>query len=205
MDVTQFFLGLHAATHASEVSGGRTSGLDRWLDGLTDDQLRVRPRADVNSIVWLLWHMARTEDVAVNLVVANRAQVFDATWARRMRVNRRDMGTGMTPGEVAELSERADVTAVRAYRTAVGVCTREVVAALPPERWDEILGLHDTTRAAAVGAFGPNDEWLDGVGHLPWQDHTRGDQLGATAIRHNAGHIGEAVTVRALAGFGLGA
>jgi DinB superfamily len=204
MDVTRFFLGMHAATHAGEVSGGRTPGSDRWLGGLADGQLRARPRPDLNSIVWLLWHMARTEDVAVNLVVVGRAQVFDDTWARRMRVDRPDMGTGMTPGEVAELSERADVAAVRAYRSAVGMRTREVVAALPPERWDEVLGLDDTTRAAAAGAFGPNDEWLAGVGHRPWQGHTRGDQLGATAIRHNAGHIGEAVTIRSLAGFAVG-
>ncbi|MGH7419458.1 MAG: hypothetical protein ACREKB_16925, partial [Candidatus Rokuibacteriota bacterium] len=102
--------------------------------------------------------------------------------------------------EVAELSERADVAGVRAYRSAVGARTREVVAALRPGPWGEILALEDTARAAGVGAFGPNDVWIDGVGHPPWQGHTRGDQLGGTAIRHNAGHIGEAVTVRGLAG-----
>jgi DinB superfamily len=166
--------------------------------------MRLRPGEGVNSIVWLLWHMARTEDVAVNLVVAGRAQVFDDGWARRMSIPRRDMGTGMTAAEVAELSERADVAAVRAYRSAVGIRTREVVQSLPLAAWDEILGLEDTMRAAVTGAFGPNDEWIDGVGHRPWQGHTRGHQLGQTAIRHNTAHIGEGVTVRGLAGLGLG-
>lgn len=68
--------------------------------------------------------------------------------------------------------------------------------------WDEILGLADTTRAHAAGAFGPNDDWVDGVGHPPWQGLARGDQLGSTALRHNAGHIGEAVTIRGLLGAG---
>jgi hypothetical protein len=203
MDLVGFFLGLHATTHAGDVGGG-PAGSERWLGGLSDDQLRLRPAAGVNSLVWLLWHMARTEDVAVNLVVAGRAQVFDDDWARRMRVSRRDMGTGMTAAEVAELSDGADIAAVRAYRSAVGIRTREVVRTLGCEAWDETLGLEDTTRAAAVGAFGPNDEWTDGVGHRPWQGHSRGHQLGQTAIRHNAAHIGEAITVRGLAGLGLG-
>jgi len=200
MDLIPFFLDLHAVTHAPDVSGA--SGVERWLSGLSDDQLRRQPGPGLNSIVWLLWHMARTEDVAVNLVVAGRAQVLDDAWARAKNIPRRDMGTGMTSDEVRELTERADVAAVRRYRSAVGVRTREVVPGLRAEAWDEILGLADTTRAAEAGAFGPNDEWVAGVGHRPWQGHTRALQLGQSAIRHNTAHIGEAVTIRSLAGFG---
>jgi hypothetical protein len=204
MNLVEFFLGLHAATHAHDVLGG-PAGPERWLGGLSDDELRLRPAAGVNSLVWLLWHMARTEDVAVNLVVAGRAQVFDDAWSRRMRVARRDMGTGMTAAEVAELSERADVAAVRAYRSAVGLRTREVVLSLPRAAWDEELGLADTTGAAEAGAFGPNDDWIAGVGHRPWQGHSRGHQLGQTTIRHNTAHMGEGLTVRGLAGVSPGA
>ena len=117
-------------TPPTSTSGA--TGVERWLGGLSDDQMRRRPGEGLNSIVWLLWHMARTEDVAVNLVVAARAQVFDDGWARRMNVARPDMGTGMTAAEVADLSEQADVAAVRAYRSAVGLRTREVVQTLAP-------------------------------------------------------------------------
>jgi hypothetical protein len=202
MELLRFFLDLHAATHAPDVSG--KTGVERWLGGLSEEQMRRRPGDGLNSIVWLLWHMARTEDVAVNLIVAGRPQVFDEAWARQMNVPRPDMGTGMTAAEVATLSEHADVAAVRRYRSAVGVRTREVVQGLAPRAWEEILSLADTTRAAAVGAFGPNDEWVEGVGHRPWQGITRGHQLGQTAIRHNTAHMGEGVTIRGLAGFGLG-
>ena len=30
---------------------------------LTDDQMRRRPHPHLNSIAWLLWHMARSEDM----------------------------------------------------------------------------------------------------------------------------------------------
>jgi hypothetical protein len=203
MDLLRFFLRCHAATHDSEVSDGRSPGVDAWLGGLSDAQMRVRPASGLNSIVWLLWHMARVEDVAVNLVVAARPQVLDAGWAERMTILRRDMGTGMTEDEVDALTASADIDAVRAYRRAVGRRTREIVTALPAEAWDEILGLPDNARAKDAGAFSPA-EWVEGVGHQPWQGHTRGDQLGGTAIRHNAGHIGEAVTIRSLGGFGVG-
>jgi len=86
----------------------------------------------------------------------------------------------------------------RPGRFDVDMRTREVVGALAPGAWDETRGLADTTRAHAAGAFGPNDDWVDGVGHRPWQGLARGDQLGSTALRHNAGHIGEAVTIRGL-------
>ena len=198
MDLIRFFLDLHAVTHAPEVSGA--SGAERWLSGLSDEQLRRRPGPGLNSIVWLLWHMARTEDVAVNLVVAARAQVLDNAWARAMNLARRDMGTGMTSDEVAELSERANIVEVRRYRAAVGARTREVVRGLRADVWAEVLTVADTTRAVDAGAFGPSDEWIAGVGHRPWQGHTRALQLGQSAIRHNTAHIGEAVTLRSLPG-----
>ena len=34
------------------------------MGGLTDEQLRFRFRENVNSIAWLVWHMARYDDLA---------------------------------------------------------------------------------------------------------------------------------------------
>jgi hypothetical protein len=143
--------------------------------------------------------MARTEDAAVNPVVAGRDQVLDDEWVRRMNVPWRIIGTGMTDSEVTDMSARADVAAVRAYRSAVGVRTREVVQALPADTWDEIVGDDDIKRAALTGAF---RDWVEGTKY-PWLGWTRGDQLASSALRHSAAHIGEAVTVRGLAGFGF--
>jgi len=97
----------------------------------------------VNSLAWLLWHLARAEDAVVNVVVGAREQVLSAgDWPRRLGV------------------ARLDLAAARAYRDAVGRRTQEVVASLRPERWDEILSVVDTDRAVAAGAFGPGAEWV---------------------------------------------
>ena len=204
MDLTTFFLRLHATVHAGDVSEGQTPTVERWLGGLSDAQMRARPGTDMNSIVWLLWHMARTEDAAVNLVVHAGRQVLDDAWARRMRIDHRDIGTGMTEAEVAAVTSGADVPAVWAYRSAVGIQTRAVVRELSPGAWAETIGAEDIGRAARAGAFRGDVSPLVAAGRHPWQGHTRADQLGSSAIRHNSGHIGEAVTVRSLGGFGVG-
>ena len=204
MELTEFFFKLHATTHAGEVYPTRTPGIERWLGGLSEEQLRLRPGKGLNSIVWLLWHMARVEDAAVNSVVHAGRQVLDDAWARRMNYDRRDIGTGMTDDEVTDFSSRVDVGAVQAYRSAVGTRTREVVRDLPHALWDDIVGANDLTRAAGDGAFRVDLSAVIAIGKHPWQGHTRADQLGSSAIRHNMGHIGEAVTLRSLGGFPVG-
>jgi hypothetical protein len=199
VDLVTFFLRQHAAVHASDVSG-HVLPIQRIFGELSDDQMRMRPGPGLNSLVWLLWHMARTEDAAVNPVVAGRDQVLDDEWMRRMNVPWRIIGTGMTDDEVAEMTGRADIASVRAYRSAVGLRTREVVGALRPEAWDEIVGVEDIRRAAAAGAL---RDWVEGTTY-PWLGWTRGDQLASSALRHNAAHIGEAVTIRGLTGLALG-
>jgi hypothetical protein len=203
MDMLSFFLVQHGQVHAAEGGAG-ASYSDRVFAGLTDEQMRARPGVGLNSLVWLLWHMARTEDASVNLVVSDGRQVLDDDWARRMGAPWRTIGTGMAERDVADLTTRADIDAARAYRAAVARRTREVVRALRPEAWEEVVGFADTARAAATGAFAPNTAWTDGVGYRPWQGHSRAAQLAGSAIRHNALHLGEAVTVRSLGGFALG-
>ena len=199
MDPVTFFLQQHAAVHTSDV-GGRPSLVERVFDELSDDQMRMRPAPGLNSLVWLLWHMARTEDAAVNPVVAARDQVLDDEWMRRMNVPWRIIGTGMTEDEVSEMTARADIAAVRAYRSAVGRRTQEVVRALRSEAWEEIVEVEDIRRGAAVGAF---RDWVEGTNYS-WLGWTRAEQLGSSALRHNSAHIGEAVTIRSLAGIALG-
>ena len=203
MDAVRFFLVQHESVHTSDVVDA-PSYFDRALGGLSDAQLRALPGPGLNSIVWLLWHMARTEDASVNLVVANRPQVLDDHWGRRLGVPWRHIGTGMTEDEVSDFTRRADVGAVRAYRDAVGRRTREVVRDLVPSAWEESITIADTSRAAAAGALGPRAGWVDGAGFPPWQDQSRAARLSGAALRHNAMHMGEAVTVRGLAARALG-
>src|SRR5437667_2052854 len=103
MDSVAFFHVQHRRVHSSKVSSVMSLA-DRVFGELTDERMRARPGKGLNSLVWLLWHMARVEDVAVNLVVVAGGQVLDDGWAERMNVSRRDAGSGMTEDEVSKLS-----------------------------------------------------------------------------------------------------
>ena len=194
MDVVEFFLRSHALTHGLEVGGseGQFSLEYGRLRDLTDEQLRMRPNG-WNSLAWLLWHIARAEDVAINVVVADRPQVLDAGgWGPRLNVDRRDVGTGMTDEEVETLSATIDLSSLRAYRQAVGLATRDVARGLAPDAWDRIVGPEDLARAAAQGALGPNAGWIaEG-----WQGKSTAWFFYWVAVGHSTMHLSQAGWVK---------
>ena len=200
MDARDLFLQQHAAVHSAAVGGNKVSTAERTFGGLTDEQMRVRPREDLNSVAWLLWHIARAEDVFLNRILAGRPQVFDDAWAKRLGISRRDFGIGMTSAEVTELTRAVDLGALREYRDAVGQRTREVVSGFKPQDWQGETTPADLERAAADGAFGAKSEMLTKV----FTGRPRSALLSGIALFHSAGHMGEANTVRTAGGFGQG-
>src|SRR5947207_10368095 len=127
MDARDLFLAQHAAVHTKEVGGNPASAAERTFTGVTEDQMRVRPREDLNSLAWLMWHIARAEDIMVGGVIAGRDQVFDDAWMKRLNVTRKNFGIGMKSAEVSDLTKKIDVAALREYRDAVGKRTPAIV------------------------------------------------------------------------------
>ena len=193
MDIRQLLLAQHARTHSAATLPSDLPLEDMLLDGLDDDKIRLRPREGLNSMAWFLWHMARAEDAASNLILAGRGQVLDeADWLARLGVARRDIGTGMTDDEVSDLSARVDVGALRSYRAAVGRRTHEVIQGLDLDGLGAAVGAAEIDRAVAAGAFGPNAGWLAGF----WNGRPREFFLTFTVIGHNYNQIGEAWVLR---------
>jgi len=195
VDALELFLREHAIAHSAQVAAGeQRSSEDFILRHLDEAQMRARPHG-LNSLAWLVWHMARSEDVGINVVIAGQRQVFDeGDWAARLNVTRRDVGTGMSADEVAELSEQIRIPELRLYRAAVGRRTREVVAALPPAAWGEIVEAAETARARSQGAYGPGAEWLERF----CTGKSKAWYFYWIAVGHNHLHLGQARWVRKL-------
>ncbi|PYN79652.1 MAG: hypothetical protein DMD96_17120 [Candidatus Rokuibacteriota bacterium] len=200
MDVRDLFLDQHAAMHSAAVGGNKMSAAERAFAGLTDEQMRVRPREDLNSLAWLMWHIARAEDIIVNQVLTGGSQVFDDARMKRLGITRRDFGIGMTSPEVTELTREIDLGALREYRDAVGLRTRDVVGGFKPQDWEGAVASEAVQRAAAGGAFGARTEQLAKA----FPGRPRAAVLSGIALFHSAGHMGEAATVRTAGGFGTG-
>jgi hypothetical protein len=190
MDALTFFRSRYDGVH------GRFT--DDLLAGLTDAQLRGRPHPAVNTIGWLLWHMARAEDVGVNRLVGDRGQVFDDEgWGTRLGFARRDIGTGMTDADVDDLSRRVDLDGLRHYWAAVGRRTLVVVGGLGADDLDAPNPPEHVGRVARdEGALMDSAAWVADA----WRGMNRGSVLGQLALAHSVGHIYEGRVVKGLWG-----
>jgi hypothetical protein len=197
MDARDMFLAQHTMVQSKEVGGNAASAAERTFGGLTDDQMRVRPREDLNSLAWLMWHIARAEDIMVGAVLAGQDQVFDDAWMKRLNVARKDFGIGMKSAEVTDLTKAIDVAALRAYRDAVGTRTREIVGAFQDADWQ---GTVDPARLEALAGQGAVPALMVKV----FGGRPRAAVLSGIALFHPSSHMGEAVTVRSAGGFGTG-
>jgi hypothetical protein len=166
MDARALFLADHARIHAAATSteaemaaaGGFTMQ-DDTLKRLPEDDLRASPEG-LCSIVWHIWHMTRIEDVVVNAMLRGSREILDRDgWLARLGVDVRLVGTGDSDQEVRGFSEQVDITALLAYRDAVGRATRAWVRDLDLDTLDAVPDLTERL-AAAPPIVGDRALWL---------------------------------------------
>jgi len=90
-----FFVGQHEHVHAAIRPG--ISSLENFVcNQLSEAQMRQRPD-NHSSIAFLLWHIARFEDVIINVRLHDAPEVLDREgWLARLGVERRDVGVSWT-------------------------------------------------------------------------------------------------------------
>ena len=193
MDVSQFFLHRHRIVHPSVTS--------ELLTEITDAEIRCCPVKGINTIAWLVWHMARTEDIGMNRFVGHRPQLFfEEAWAERLNVPFPDFGVGMTADEVTDLSSRINLDALRAYWAAVDQRTQSIIEGLRPQDLDE-----DNSPAYIRqvvdddGIFREAGMWGEGY-WTEMPNRSKGFFLGYLGHTHNWLHFGEAMATRSLLG-----
>lgn len=193
-DALHVWLRQHAMVHAAAMAQeGGWSFPDEVVEGLTDAQLRWQPSAGSNSIAWLLWHIARIEDVTMNLLVAGRPQVLDeSSWSTRIGLTHRDVGTAMGDREVADVSARLDLAAVQAYRVAVGRRTRAIVSSLGPRDLERVVA---PERIQALSAAEALADAASGLAET-WGGWTTARFLLMPATRHSFTHLNQARRLR---------
>jgi hypothetical protein len=131
----ELFFAQHAMVHSAKLSQDKLYSFEDEIFGdLSEKQMRLIPKNHNHSIAWIFWHLARVEDVTMNLLVANGQQVLNRDdWLKRMKIKVLNTGNGMSDRDVAGLSAKIDLKGLRAYRLAVGRATRKIVARLKPE------------------------------------------------------------------------
>jgi len=192
----ELFLHQHAMLHTREVSGIPESTFDDQLwQGLDEADARFIPSAAEHSIAWCLWHIARIEDLTMNLLVAGQPQLFaEGGWLERLNVSFRDTGNARPADDTVRLSAAIDPPGLRLYRSAVGRRTREIVQTLSPTALREKVQpsrLEHIWRDAAV-----LPEGREVVEY--WGGRTLAGLLLMPATRHPLIHLNEAMRIKEL-------
>ena len=188
-EAKQLFMQVHAPLHARSVSAvpGWNYAEEIW-DGLTEAEFRCIPAGAEHSIAWCWWHLARIEDVTLNLLVAHSEQVFTRDgWAARLHAPIQDSSNKSQPAEVRALSEQVAFAELRAYRSAVGQRTREVVNELSAADLKRKAAAADLQRILDEGGVKPA---ASGVLEY-WGGLTVAGLLLMPPTRHNLVHLNE--------------
>jgi uncharacterized damage-inducible protein DinB len=120
---------------------GRIPPLARHaVEGLRADQLTERPAPGVNTIAWLVWHLARVQDHHISEILDTEQIWVTGDWAARfgLAADASNTGYGHSAADVAAVRpESADV--LEEYLDAVDARTRAVLEHLTPADLDRVV------------------------------------------------------------------
>ncbi len=181
----------------------RQMDLRRWIDdelALVADRVatqvlehvpverRSEPVEGGSSITFLLWHVTRHHDLAINVALLGRTQVLEEHPG--VAQEQVPVWAGLPEAEDRDLAASLDPVAVANYHAAVIDSTRTWLAAADLGVLD--LAIDGPAALARVGI---------GEGEFPWLHRMWGGKTGAffvqwEAVGHELNHLGEMVAVR---------
>ena len=104
----------------------------------TPEEMKERIDGRGNSIAWLMWHTARTEDLAVQTLIKGEDQLlFQSDWSERLGIDVSHIGTGLPEEELGEFSKSINVEAADEYWKTVAKNSFEWLKSTTPEQLDE--------------------------------------------------------------------
>ena len=144
------------------------------VKGIDDEKLHFNPMGKGNSIAFLFWHMVRTEDLVVNMMVRKQKPVWNREgWDAKLDMDPKSQGTGMTD----EAARKVRITSMAdfvAYSEAVFADTMQYVATLTEAdlttELDSPMG--KMTLLNALQAMGVEH----GIGHIAEIEYIKGLQ-----------------------------
>ena len=184
----------HAQLHGTTIP--------RFFAKLNESQLRTRPTATTNSIVWNIWHLLRIEDITLSRFVANVPQVHaQSDWTQRLAIPYGDMGTAMASADVDVLSQHINLAELQQYAAAVAAQGTTSLNAFDTartgQRWDEAH-----MRAVVIGESVCIPAIAEGVVSY-WGNLTVDQFVVNYTTLHPSLHVGEIGVLAGLQGVAL--
>ena len=189
------FLHQHTMVHDADMSNSDLhSFADEVWDGATEKSVRCVPPKVEHSIAWLIWHIARIEDMTMNALVAGKPQIFfQDDWLKKLKITEKHSGNVvMDDADVTVFSKAIDIEALKAYRLSVGRATRESVSRLTP---DDIQ--QKVSPARLRGLLDDGSVPPEAIGLIEyWGNLTIAGLLLMPPTRHGFIHLNEALKLK---------
>lgn len=188
-------LELHSFVHSSEVSDIIVKTyLDELMENLDESLYKSMPNVKGWTIAWNLWHITRIEDIASNILISEKGQVFNQEWQKRMNVSVTDTGNAMTKDEIAAFSSSIDMKVFQQYRDAVGKRTRQVIKELELQELKRKVSPNSLKRVLDEGGVLEIEEsrWLLDF----WGRKNVAGLLQMPITRHQIVHINDSMRLR---------
>jgi hypothetical protein len=129
------------AMRATELLQRQLASVHQILHDLADDlsprELVTRALPGTNLLGYDLWHVARTQDWAVQTLARGVPEIIDEPrWAGTGRLVTHGIGVGMTRAEADDLAGAVALADILAYADAVHTATQAWLSTLPDDALD---------------------------------------------------------------------
>jgi uncharacterized damage-inducible protein DinB len=107
------------------------------IKGLTADELAWSPVSHSNSIIFLMWHLARVEDLWINRVLKSGTELYESeSWYKKFGTPAQDNGFGYDVAKLKAWKPPA-TKLLKQYASAVRQTTVDYLKKLTEKQFDE--------------------------------------------------------------------
>lgn len=133
---------------------GVLRALEGALDGLTEEDLNWQPRPDCNSIGWLTWHLTRTQDGLISLLMGEEQLWIKDGWHAKFGrpSDAQDVGFGHTPQDLTKFKS-PDAKTLLDYHRAVLESSQRYFTTLSTTDLDREVNFPPFEPPPTVGMF----------------------------------------------------
>ncbi len=190
----KLFYAQHAVLHSQSMSGtGEWSYADEVFYGLNEGQFREIPPGAEHSLIWILWHISRIEDITMNILIADKEQIYSQdAWNNKLASPIHYTGNQINEDDLLALSQSINPTDLQKYRDAVGKQTRSIVAKLTIKILSEQIPPSGLERIIKEGGVLAESEDL----LVYWGNKKIYQMLLMPPTRHLLVHLNEALALR---------
>jgi hypothetical protein len=190
----ELFVNQHQLLHSATISGSNAwTFADEIFLNLPKESFRVIPIGEEHSLIWILWHISRIEDMTMQVLIAGSDQEYlRGGWVEKLASPIHHTGNSGPPQDVVALTQKVNPKMLLQYRDKVGQNTRTLVKNLQVDQLKKNVLPERLDRLVKEGGVLPEAEGLLAY----WGKRVVFELLLMPPTRHLMVHLNEAWTIK---------